>query len=66
LRLIEWTKSFHASERWYEKAKAAAIARTVLFRWMRTVLIRAHGKGLIVSTLNFDYEVRKRSRIWWT
>lgn len=38
--------------------KVAAIARTVLFRRMRTVLIRAHGKGLIASTLNFDYEVR--------
>lgn len=38
--------------------KATAIARTVLFRRMRTVLIRAHGKGLIATTLNFDYEVR--------
>lgn len=41
-----------------KKAKVAAVARTVLFRRMRTVLIRAHGKGLIASTLNFDYEVR--------
>ncbi len=37
---------------------ATAIARTVLFRRMRTVLIRAHGKGIIATTLNFDYEVR--------
>ncbi|MBY3321170.1 non-homologous end joining protein Ku [Rhizobium laguerreae] len=37
---------------------ATAIARTVLFRRMRTVLIRPHGKGLIATTLNFDYEVR--------
>ncbi len=36
----------------------AAIARTVLFRRMRTVLIRPHGIGLIATTLNFDYEVR--------
>ena len=35
-----------------------AIARTVLFRRMRTVLVRAHGAGLIAATLNFDYEVR--------
>jgi len=35
-----------------------AIARTVLFRRMRTVLVRAHGEGLIAATLNFDYEVR--------
>ena len=41
-----------------KKEKVAAIARTVLFRRMRTVLIRAHRKGLIASTLNFDYEVR--------
>lgn len=38
--------------------KTAAIARTVLFRRMRTVMIRAHGDGLIATTLNFDYEVR--------
>jgi DNA end-binding protein Ku len=39
-------------------AKVAALARTVLFRRLRTVLIRPHGKGLIGTTLNFDYEVR--------
>lgn len=39
-------------------AGVAAIARTVLFRRMRTVLIRAHGPGLVATTLNFDYEVR--------
>lgn len=43
------------------KASATAIARTVLFRRMRTVLIRAHGKGIIATTLNFDYEVRPSS-----
>ncbi|OOG72899.1 Ku protein [Sinorhizobium sp. A49] len=41
-----------------KKENVAAIAHTVLFRRMRTVLIRPHGKGLIASTLNFDYEVR--------
>jgi DNA end-binding protein Ku len=41
-----------------KQAKVAAIAQTVLFRRVRTVLIRAHGKGLIATTLNFDYEVR--------
>lgn len=40
------------------KRKAAAIAYTVLFRRLRPVLIRAHRKGLIATTLNFDYEVR--------
>ncbi|KPF46837.1 Ku protein [Rhizobium sp. AAP43] len=41
-----------------KQAKVAALATTVLFRRLRTVLIRPHGKGLIASTLNFDYEVR--------
>lgn len=45
-----------------KKAKVAAIARTVLFRRMRTVLIRPHGKGLIATTLNFDYEVRSSTK----
>ncbi len=40
------------------KTQTTAVARTMLFRRMRTVLIRAHGKGLIATTLNFDYEVR--------
>lgn len=40
------------------KRKVAAIAQTVLFRRVRTVLIRAHNDGLIATTLNFDYEVR--------
>lgn len=40
------------------KSKVAAIAQTVLFRRVRTVLIRPHGKGLIATTLNYDYEVR--------
>jgi DNA end-binding protein Ku len=38
--------------------KVAALARTVLFRRVRTLLIKAHGDGLVASTLNFDYEVR--------
>lgn len=41
-----------------KKKKVAAIADTVLFRRVRTLLIRPHDKGLIASTLNFDYEVR--------
>ena len=40
------------------KKQAAAIARTVLFRRVRTVLIRAYEDGLVATTLNFDYEVR--------
>ena len=40
------------------KAKVAAVAEAVLFRRARTVLIRPLDKGLIASTLNYDYEVR--------
>lgn len=47
-----------------KKAKVAAIARTVLFRRVRTVLIRPHGKGLIATTLNFDYEVRSSEEVF--
>ncbi|AOO81340.1 Ku protein [Bosea vaviloviae] len=38
--------------------QSAALARTVIFRRMRSILIRPHGDGLIATTLNFDYEVR--------
>jgi len=41
-----------------KKANVVAIARAVLFRRMRTVLIRPYDRGLIATTLNFDYEVR--------
>jgi DNA end-binding protein Ku len=39
----------------------AAIAHAVLFRRVRTVLLRAQGPGLVANTLNFDYEVRSAS-----
>ncbi|GHC75575.1 Ku protein [Limoniibacter endophyticus] len=42
----------------------AALAQTVLFRRLRTVLIRPHEKGLIATTLNFDYEVRPAEEIF--
>jgi DNA end-binding protein Ku len=41
-----------------DKAEVAAIARTVLFRRLRTMMIRPHGAGFIANTLNFDYQVR--------
>ncbi|MEY9200367.1 DNA end-binding protein Ku [Sinorhizobium fredii] len=40
------------------KKNVAAIASAVLFRRVRTLLIRAYEDGLIATTLNFDYEVR--------
>jgi DNA end-binding protein Ku len=44
------------------QSKVAAIARAVLFRRMRTVLISPHGKGLMATTLNYDYEVRSSKK----
>ncbi|MGD9481216.1 Ku protein [Shinella sp. G-2] len=38
--------------------KVAALAETVLFRRVRTLLIRAEADGLVATTLNYDYEVR--------
>lgn len=40
---------------------AAALAHTVLFRRLRTLLIRPHGDGLLATTLHFDYEIRSAS-----
>jgi DNA end-binding protein Ku len=45
-----------------KNSTVAAIARTVLFRRMRTVLVRPHGQGLIATTLNFDHEVRSSQK----
>ncbi|GAA4477253.1 non-homologous end joining protein Ku [Gluconacetobacter asukensis] len=41
-----------------DQQKVAALAQTVLFRRVRTLLIRAYGEILIATTLNFDDEVR--------
>jgi DNA end-binding protein Ku len=38
--------------------QVAALAQTVLFRRVRTLLIHALGDGLIATTMNFAYEVR--------
>lgn len=40
------------------KKKVVALARAVLFRRVRALLIRPRGCGLLANTLNFDYEVR--------
>src|SRR5690606_148883 len=39
------------------KTKAAALARAVLFRRVRTALIQPLGCGFLADTLHFDYEV---------
>ena len=52
------TEAFALIREGMRRKKVAAIAETVLFRRVRSVLIRAHNDGLIATTLNFDYEVR--------
>lgn len=47
-----------------EKAQVVAIARTLLFRRLRTVMIRATDKSLIAETLQYDYEVREASEVF--
>nr|CAD6407102.1 Ku protein [Rhizobium sp. Q54] len=47
-----------------EEKNVAALARTVLFRRLRTLLIRPTDQGLIASTLNYDYEVRPASEVF--
>ncbi|TCV73540.1 DNA end-binding protein Ku [Neorhizobium sp. R1-B] len=47
-----------------EEKNVAALARTVLFRRLRTLLIRPGEQGLIASTLNYDYEVRPAKEIF--
>jgi DNA end-binding protein Ku len=42
----------------------AAIARAVLFRRVRTLMLRAQGPGLVAHTLNFDYEVRSATDVF--
>lgn len=44
--------------------KVAALARSVLFRRVRTVLVQADGDGLSATTLNFDYEIRPAAGVF--
>ena len=57
-------ESYNLIREGLKSAKVAAIARAVLFRRMRSVLIRAHGPGIIATTLNFDYEVRAAEEVF--
>lgn len=47
-----------------KEKNVAALARTVLFRRLRTVLIRPSEQGMTASTLNYDYEVRPAKEIF--
>lgn len=51
------TEAFAVMREGMRKANVAAVARAILFRRVRTVLIRARGCGLLAHTLHFDYEI---------
>jgi DNA end-binding protein Ku len=51
-------KAFTVLREGMRQNSVAALASTVLFRRVRTLLIRAYESGLVATTLNFDYEVR--------
>jgi DNA end-binding protein Ku len=47
-----------------EAKKVAALARAVLFRRVRKLLIRTEGPGFVANTLKFDYEVRPAEEVF--
>lgn len=47
-----------------EEKNVVALARTVLFRRLRTLLIRPSEEGMIATTLNYDYEVRSAEEVF--
>lgn len=46
------------------RQKVAALGRAVLFRRVRTLLLRADGPLIVAHTLHFDYEVRSAAEIF--
>ncbi|WEX11924.1 Ku protein [Chelativorans sp. AA-79] len=56
--------SFAVIREGMRRKKVAALARAVLFRRVRTLLMRPEGPGLVANTLNFDYEVRPASEVF--
>lgn len=58
------TEPFAVMQQGMRRKKVAAVARAVLFRRVRTVLLRADGPGLVANTLNFDYQVRPAAEVF--
>lgn len=59
-----FSDSFAVVREGMRKKKVAALARAVLFRRVRTVMLRVQGCGLVAHTLNFDYEVRSAEDVF--
>lgn len=58
------TDAFGLLREGMRRKNVAAIAKAVLFRRVRTVMLRAQGPGLVAHTLNFDYEVRSADEVF--
>jgi DNA end-binding protein Ku len=56
--------SFAVMREGMRRNKVAAIGRAVLFRRVRTLMLRAQGPGLVAHTLKFDYEVRSADEVF--
>lgn len=57
-------ESFALISEGMRRRNVAAIGRAVLFRRLRTLLLRTEGLLLVAHTLHFDYEVRPASDIF--
>lgn len=51
-------KAFRLIREGMRAKKVAALARAVLFRRSRSLMLRPLGEGIVANTLNYDYEVR--------
>ncbi len=51
-------KAFNVIRDGMNASGVVGLARSVLFRRVRTVMIRAQDSGLVANMLNFDYEIR--------
>jgi DNA end-binding protein Ku len=60
----EPSEAFAVVREGMRKRKVAALGRAVLFRRVRTVLLRPEDSGFSAHTLNFDYQVRDAGEIF--
>ena len=58
------SESFALVSEGLRRKNVAALGRAVLFRRVRTLLLRADGPLLVAHTLHFDYEVRPAAKVF--
>ncbi|TWG98309.1 DNA end-binding protein Ku [Mesorhizobium sp. J18] len=56
--------SFSVLREGMRRKNVAALGRAVLFRRVRTLLLRPQESGLVANTLNFDYEIRQADEVF--